>query len=99
MGKLDGRMLFFRVLKDYPHGNEDDLIGALVDNGKGLSPEAAKSVCEEMGLIGVIQHGYDGANRKRYKTTKFGESYGNSFRRFPETKQRIVNLVKKLNID
>ena len=64
----------------------------------GLSSTVIEDVCEELSLVGVIHHGYDGLGKLRFKLTDFGKNYCDSFLSLRETEDRFTRLIEKLQI-
>ena len=92
---LEEKKKILQKLQDMPCGK----IGTLKIAFKGdILPETVDLVCKDLGLIGVIKHGYDGLGHLRFNLTAFGKDYCNSLLSFTKTQQRLSRLIGKLAI-
>ena len=93
---LNARKEILRELRKMSCGSKTELVSSL--KRLDLSSKTIDDVCEELGLVGVIRHGYDGLGELRFKLTDFGEDYCDSFLSFSDTKQGLAKLVEYLLI-
>lgn len=94
---LVDREKILRELKKMSCGKKADLVLNL--QNVDILSEKTNDICEELGQVGVVRHGYDGLGELRFKLTDFGNDYCDSYLSLHDTKQRLSNLLTKLNID
>ena len=84
----------FQELQKMPCGKMVELKSNLEQ--VGISSGVFEEAWDELRLVGMIKHGWDGLNNSRFKLTDFGKRYSDSILSFHETEERFIRLKEKL---
>ena len=87
---LTDKEIFLQELKTMECGEKAELETKL--KSRGLSQDVINETYKELNLVSVIQQGYDGLGKLRYKITSFGNDYCDVFSSFDSIKQELVAI-------